>query len=1033
LYQDLPKLLDNTFLTLSLHLEHDALYEKNAVMASTDAELAELVGIVRKEWHGVDLDVWEGGSGSCGFTRRVVPLVEGQLAQYTCSDISAIRLGTLAGHPSIKSAKHDLNFPIEGATGKHHLVLANNAIHTAGNVKKTLAYFRDALTEGGFVLLEEQITDACLYLWGLDDFIWTTVDEDLDPRSYGLWMAWSEWLATIQATQGLELLAWHRSDYHVTMLLRKTSSPKPAAPVQASWSDVAALNAAAASNGDSQGAPTQVLRGAGADGLVKTLRLEEGNYALQALVDLDGSAAQANLSGESLALPLNFTHVQGGKAGSLVVVPAAAWQAGQAHKAAVAQARADVTAKPAAAAATSAVAAGGNVQLHIMRPGDLSTLAWIEARATPEYQVSVAYSSLNFKDIMYAFGKLRLEKPSFGLEFSGTVGPDQSPVMGIGTSSCIALKTMPTLCWPVPDGMSLEAAATVPVVYATALFSLFEKARLEKGHTALIHAGTGGVGHAAIYLCQARGIEVFATCGDAKRQYLKDTFGLDDAHIGNSRDTSFREVVYRGTNGEGVDCVLNSLSGSLLDASLQCVKAYGHFCEIGKYDLQNNTPVGLKAFEANVSYHAIDLAAMFTHPRLSLVLQKLLADALAAGEVTPLPAAVYEASQVEAALRFMSAGKHRGKVLVRMSGFNPTTAVTAAPVEAFAASSSSSSLEAAAAAAPEVLPRFNTTGTHLITGGTGGFGMELAGWLMTHGAKKVVVTSRSGLTSGWQRYRADALEAQFGAGCLELSSLDVVNPQQCGELLTLCDGTGDKKGELKGVWHVAMVLQDVLFKNMTPEKWNTCNAVKVNGLENLDASCRQLLPSSQLDCFVAFSSVSSLFGNVGQANYAYANAACETVVLQRNAAGLKGVAVQWGMIDNVGFFGSHDAKVLETFLGFQNIDASMASLHELLPMGGVVTSYRLAATAKGGNDDGAAFELSVPTIQAKFAEILGGKAGDYDPEAALNDYGLDSLSSIEVVNWMNRHTTSSVNPSFMTADMTINKMHAFMAANSKSE
>jgi fatty acid synthase len=738
-----------------------------------------------------------------------------------------------------------------------------------------------------------------------------------------------------------------------------------------------------------------------------------------------------------VALPLNFTHVQGGQAGCLAVVPAAAWKAGQAHKAARAQAT-----DAAMLAAPASKPPAGNVQLHILRPGDLSTLAWIEAPTTPEYKVAVAFSSLNFKDIMYAFGKLRLEKPSFGLEFSGTVA-GLGPVMGIGTSSCIALRTKPTLCWPVPAGMSLEQAATVPVVYATALFSLFEKARLEKGHTALIHAGTGGVGHAAIYLCQARGIEVFATCGDAKRQYLKDTFGLDDAHIGSSRDASFREVVLRGTGGEGVDCVLNSLSGSLLDASLQCVKAYGHFCEIGKYDLQNNTPVGLKAFEANVSYHAIDLAAMFTHPKLSVVLQSLLSDALANGEVTPLPASVYGASEVEAALRFMSAGKHRGKVLVRMAGFNPTANAKAAaplPVETSSVEPAVAAAPAAgAAAAPGVLPRFHTSGTHLVTGGTGGFGLELAGWLLTHGATKVVATSRSGLTSGWQRYRADALEAQFGPGCLELSSLDVVAPTQCAELLALCDAGGPSssssssgKGELKGVWHVAMVLQDVLFKNMTSEKWDVCNAVKVAGLKHLDAQCRSSLPPSQLDCFVAFSSVSSLFGNVGQANYAYANAACETVVLQRNLAGLKATAVQWGMIDNVGFFGAHDAKVLETFLGFQNIDASMASLHELVPLGGVVTSYRLATAAKSGADDGAAFELSTATIQAKFAEILGGKAGDYDPDAALNDYGLDSLSSIEVVNWMNRHTSSSVNPAFMTADMTIAKMHAFMAAHPKA-
>ena len=112
LYKDLPALLENPFLTLSVHPEHDAFYENNHVMASSAAELAGLVGLVCKEWHGTDLSVWEGGSGSCGFTRRVVPLVERQLEQYVCSDISAIRLGTLEGHPKISSSRHGDN-PIE--------------------------------------------------------------------------------------------------------------------------------------------------------------------------------------------------------------------------------------------------------------------------------------------------------------------------------------------------------------------------------------------------------------------------------------------------------------------------------------------------------------------------------------------------------------------------------------------------------------------------------------------------------------------------------------------------------------------------------------------------------------------------------------------------------------------------------------------------------------------------------------------------------------------------------------------------------
>ena len=313
--------------------------------------------------------------------------------------------------------------------------------------------------------------------------------------------------------------------------------------------------------------------------------------------------------------------------------------------------------------------------------------------------MEVSYSALNFKDIMYAFGKLRLERPSFGLEFSGKDLRTGKMVMGIGTSSCIAHRVKPALCWDVPKGMALADAATIPVVYATSMFALFAKANLVGGQTALIHAGSGGIGHSAIYLCQSRNIEVFTTCAPHKRQYIKDTFGLDDDHIGSSRDTTFREQVLRMTGGEGVDCVLNSLSGECLHASLQCVRDFGHFCEIGKYDLQNNTRIGLKALERNVSYHAIDLATMFTHPRLSLTLGKIIQEGLDSGEIKPPPHKAFPAEDVQGALRFMSAG-HFGRCSWRCRTTTQAGAEQSAPAAAAdgaegtsSSSSSSSSIE----------------------------------------------------------------------------------------------------------------------------------------------------------------------------------------------------------------------------------------------------------------------------------------------------------------------------------------------------
>lgn len=107
---------------------------------------------------------------------------------------------------------------------------------------------------------------------------------------------------------------------------------------------------------------------------------------------------------------------------------------------------------------------------------------------------------------------------------------------------------------PVPDKWSLEEAATVPVVYATALYALVIRGNIRRGNSVLIHSGTGGVGQAAISIALHYGCQVFTTVGSAdKRQYLKEQFPqLNDSVIFNSRDTTFEIEILKATRGKGM-------------------------------------------------------------------------------------------------------------------------------------------------------------------------------------------------------------------------------------------------------------------------------------------------------------------------------------------------------------------------------------------------------------------------------------------------------------------------------------------------
>lgn len=168
----------------------------------------------------------------------------------------------------------------------------------------------------------------------------------------------------------------------------------------------------------------------------------------------------------------------------------------------------------------------------------------------------------------------------FGVECSGivrAVGPDVTNltvgerVMAITQDAYATVtRTTASRCIEMPDDISFEEAASMPCVYPTVIHGLINLARLEEGQTVLIHSACGGIGLAAIYVCQMLGVgKIYATVGSAEKvQYLMNTFGLPRSHIFSSRDARFFSGIMRETGDHGVDVVLNSLSGELLHTSV---------------------------------------------------------------------------------------------------------------------------------------------------------------------------------------------------------------------------------------------------------------------------------------------------------------------------------------------------------------------------------------------------------------------------------------------------------------------------------
>jgi NADPH:quinone reductase-like Zn-dependent oxidoreductase len=183
----------------------------------------------------------------------------------------------------------------------------------------------------------------------------------------------------------------------------------------------------------------------------------------------------------------------------------------------------------------------------------------------------------------------------------------------------------------------------------------------------LVHAAAGGVGQAAIILAHRMGAEVFVTAGSPeKRAYLSRQFGIPEDHIFSSRDTEFASQLMKITAGKGVDVVLNSLAGELLQCTFNCVAPFGRFVEIGKRDLEQNKLLEMHAFTCHVSFASVDLIAL--GKLKGAVVSRILNDIMRLTKDDGLrlvqPITTYPISKIHEAFRMLQAGRHIGKVIV---------------------------------------------------------------------------------------------------------------------------------------------------------------------------------------------------------------------------------------------------------------------------------------------------------------------------------------------------------------------------------
>ncbi|PLB46253.1 polyketide synthase module [Aspergillus steynii IBT 23096] len=719
------------------------------------------------------------------------------------------------------------------------------------------------------------------------------------------------------------------------------------------------------------------------------------------------------------------------------------------------------------------------VQLRAERVGTLDGLQFVEIPTTPPPQghveIEICAAGLNFKDVAVTMGIVPENEHLLGLEGAGVIcgtGAGVSKDLSPGTrvvfmakgSLANRIQVPAEFVLPIPNALSHQNAATMPVVFCTALFAIFDIGNLQPGQTVLIHSAAGGVGMACIQLAQYIGADIYVTVGtEQKRRCLHEKFGIPYDRMFSSRSADFASDITKATQGQGIDVIVNSLTGDLLDATWRICADGGTMVEIGKRDIVERNYLAMDPFDRGCSYRAIDLS----HPKLLLKLPSLLKrifDLQANGYISPItPITTFPMDQIPEAFAYLRSGRHIGKVVI-CDQPGQGSEVSIRPMQCDLA--------------------LTENLAYLMVGGLKGLCGSLAQHLAERGARHLVVMSRSGY--------ADPRSQRVITNCRSLGC----EVHFCrGDVLRVLDV---RRAFMKapvpigGIIQGVMLLRDRPYETMTVDEYHQSIEGKLQGTWNLHhVSMERGLP---LDFFLMLSSISSVVGSPGQANYAAANSFLDSFATYRRSMGLVAQTINLGVIEDVGVVAESDAltkrhqksveltnipeailhdmvdcslrqqlmfkaspsgaetpsrlitgltvpqdpkhSALRFDLRFRGLFVARASAFESAtaanesdPVGSAVYSFHGLVRAGASVDE--LLEPCVQVLAARLGQMLRWNDGQQiEPERPLSVYGLDSLSTVELRNWIKAElgaelTTFDIvhaNSLIMLAERLVNKV-----------
>ncbi|KAI0884321.1 uncharacterized protein GGS22DRAFT_194853 [Annulohypoxylon maeteangense] len=681
-----------------------------------------------------------------------------------------------------------------------------------------------------------------------------------------------------------------------------------------------------------------------------------------------------------------------------------------------------------------------------------------------EVEIEVKAVGLDHYDMAVVLGQLW--DPNLGVECSGVVTRMGKYVTEFSVGDRVAtcalgwyktfIRNTQDMFQRLPNTMSFEEGASMMISYGTAVYSIFNVARLQAGETVLIHSASDCLGQAAINAAQYVGAEIIATVSsEAEKQYLVENYRIPGDHIFSNKDNGFVQGIKRITNGLGVQVILNSLTGELLRETWHCIAPFGRFIELGMKDIRSNTGLDMVPFANNAIFAGVNLLTMYrtNRPLFSTVMAGVFRYYKEGVIKLVKPLHVFKFSEVSEAFRMLQARKHGGKVVLRVVDDDKVPTTLPKPVQI----------------------QLRPDATYIIPGGMGGLGRSLMRWMAAKGARNLVATSRSGAKDP----RAQQLLKDLSELGVKVKAFaaDVGNVEQCQKVLKEIAKVGFPP--IRGAVIMAMNVQDSMFETMGFDAWWAALQPKYKVTWNM----HDMLPKD-LDFFITMSSAAGQIGSIAQSNYNAGNTYQDAVVHYRRAQGLKATSIDLGWMGEIGFV-SEQGKVPEIvragapqltakqFLAV--MEAAMADQVKAQPVLGLASGGLVRAN---GDDDPYWFSdarfnpLSVydtqiqntagskdrvkSTAAADFASILGAAASsddargvvcsalmgklakslmmeleDLDSARPINTYGVDSLVAVDIRAWALKELQSVVHVSEILRNVPMVELAGLIASKSK--